>query len=384
MHRRTIAVAAAAVTGAFIAALLLAPGLVYDSFIWKYFVGPVVADAVGHPVSYHGVEAAPGYTVLSELVYGLFLLVAFYGMYRVFRRLDIEVDARFIAGTSPYIVLGATLRALEDSGLFQRPLAYLFISPVIYIQIGVYLAVGLAVGILAGRASRRSGRQIHAASLALLVAAYTAASLLLDGWIGAPLSPLLVAAFALAAVACYELLPHETTSGLFTVGLFLLLPTLYLVGRWMLGYQWSRIPGDVHMVILPLVAALAVGVTGLVYTLSRWQGWRPGTSMVNLALVFGHMIDGWVSYLAVVDPLGMGIGYQEKHPIPEMLMEHGGGIGYPLAKLGIVLGIVYALDVYLREELRGRKTLRGLIKLFVLVLGLSPGLRDLLRIGMGV
>lgn len=384
MHRRTIAVIAACAAGAFIAALLVAPELLYDKFIWKYFVGPVVADALDKEVVHHGVTAAPGYTLLSELVYGAFLLVAFYGMYRVLRRLDITVDASFIAAATPYIVLGATLRALEDSGLFQRPLAYLFISPIIYIQIGVYLAVGLAVGILAARVSRRNGRHILAASLAVLVAAYTAASLLLGGWCAAPLSPLLVVVAALAAVACYELLPHDMTSGLFSVGLFFLLPSLYLIGSWMLGSQWNSSPGEVHTAILPLVAALAVGITGLVYTLSRWLEWRPGTSMVNLALVFGHMVDGWVSYLAVVDPLGMGIGYQEKHPVPDLLMQHGAGIGYPLAKLGIVLGIIYALDVYLREELRGRQTLRGLIKLFVLVLGLSPGLRDLLRISMGV
>ena len=383
MHRHTIVIAGACIAAALAAGFILVPDLLYDRFIWKYFVGPVVADAVGEPVSHHGVEAAAGYTLLSELVYGLMLLVAFYGMYRVLRRLNIEVDARFIAGAMPYIVLGATLRTLEDSGLFQRPLTYLFISPVIYIQIGVYLALGLAIGILAGRTSRAKGRRVFIAALSMLTAGYTLTYLLLSGWMTAALSPLVVALSAIAAFICFELLPHDRIHGLFSSGLFFVLPSLYLIGRWTLGGQWSSY-SQVHLMVVPLVAVLATGITGLVYLASRWQGWQPGTDAVNLSLVFGHMVDGWVSYLAVVDPLGMGISYGEKHPLPLLLMEHGGGIAYPLAKLGIVLGIIYALDVYLREELAGRTTLTGLIKLFVLVLGLSPGLRDLLRILMGI
>jgi len=383
MHRRTVLIVAACIAAAFTAALLLAPGVVYDQFIWKYFVGPVVADAAGEPVSYHGVEASPGYTLLSELVYGLLLLVAFYGMYRVLRRLNITVDAAFIGAATPYVVLGATLRTLEDSGLFQEPFSYLYISPVIYIQVGVYVALGLLVGILAGRTTKAKGRRLFAAALAVLVAAFTVASVLLADWTAAGVPPPLLAGFALLAMACYLLLPHRVTSGLFSMGLFFLLPSLYLIGSWVLGDRWSSY-SQVNMAIVPLVVALAVGITGLVYMMSRWRQWTPGTDAVNLSLVFGHMVDGWVSYLAVVDPLDMGISYGEKHPLPLYLMEHAGGITYPLAKLALILAIVYGLDVYLHDELHDRPTLSGLIKFFVLVLGLSPGLRDLLRIIMGI
>ena len=107
-------------------------------------------------------------------------------------------------------------------------------------------------------------------------------------------------------------------------------------------------------------------------------------SGINLSLVFGHMIDAWTSYLAVVDPLGMGISYGEKHPIPLFLMEIGNGIAYPVAKLLVVIAIIFGTDVYLKEDLADRSTLTNLAKFFVLVLGLSPGLRDVLRIIMGI
>jgi len=42
------------------------------------------------------------------------------------------------------------------------------------------------------------------------------------------------------------------------------------------------------------------------------------------------------------------------------------------------------MDVYLKDELGEKPLLAGLIKFFILVLGLAPGLRDMLRIVMGI
>jgi len=85
-----------------------------------------------------------------------------------------------------------------------------------------------------------------------------------------------------------------------------------------------------------------------------------------------------------VNPLGMEISYGEKHPIPSFLMGHFYGLAYPLAKLAIIAGVIYAMDSYLKSELKEKPILSGLIKFFILVLGLAPGLRDMLRILMGI
>jgi len=37
-----------------------------------------------------------------------------------------------------------------------------------------------------------------------------------------------------------------------------------------------------------------------------------------------------------------------------------------------------------KEELKERLTLANLIKFFILILGIAPGLRDMLRIAMGI
>ncbi|HDS58957.1 MAG TPA: DUF63 family protein [Thermoplasmatales archaeon] len=375
-----VGVGAAALT----AALLVAPEVVYDRFIWKYFVGPVVADAVGRPVSHRGVEAVEGYTLLSEMVYGAILLAMFYLLYRVFRHFSIRPDLRFFVGASPFLLLGATLRVLEDSGLFSRPLAYLFISPLIYAQIGFYFAVGIAAGLLVQRKKNPGEqRRLLVLLLAGVAASYTLAHLMADRYLAISLHPLWMVAFATVALGAFYLWKNkDMVATLFSLGTMLVLPSLYFIAVWMAGERWGT-AGEVHLAVIPLVLVLTLaGVLG-VYALGRWRRLPWLTAGVNLSLVFGHLIDGWTSYLAVVDPLGMGISYGEKHPLPLFLMEAGNGIAYPLAKMAVALIIIYGTDVYLRQDLAERPILTGLIKFFVLILGLSPGLRDMLRILMG-
>ncbi|MBD3263345.1 hypothetical protein GF374_03120, partial [Candidatus Woesearchaeota archaeon] len=57
------------------------PTLFYDQWIWKYYWGPVVSDAAGHPVSWNGIVANEGYTLISELTYGIILIFALFAIY---------------------------------------------------------------------------------------------------------------------------------------------------------------------------------------------------------------------------------------------------------------------------------------------------------------
>jgi hypothetical protein len=47
---------------------LVLPSLFYDQFIWKYFWGPIVSDALEQQVSYNGIAAAPKFTLVSETI----------------------------------------------------------------------------------------------------------------------------------------------------------------------------------------------------------------------------------------------------------------------------------------------------------------------------
>ena len=129
-----------------LAGIVLMPSVFYDQWIWKYYWGPVVADASGGIAVYNGVEAREGYTILSEITYAIILVIALYAIYRLLKRLKITVDWRFTLALMPYILFGPISRVLEDSEFFGEPFVYWYISPLIYLQITIYALFFLILG----------------------------------------------------------------------------------------------------------------------------------------------------------------------------------------------------------------------------------------------
>ena len=118
---------------------------------------------------------------------------------------------------------------------------------------------------------------------------------------------------------------------------------------------------------------------------------RPGALLIfaagiNIALVFGHVMDGVATWVALEDPFGFGIPqYSEKHPFSEFLLRYWDGFLVPAAKLVMVLVVAWVLDRdILDDSKRDECNLVGLVKMAIFVLGFAPGLRDLLRLAMGV
>lgn len=72
-------------------------------------------------------------------------------------------------------------------------------------------------------------------------------------------------------------------------------------------------------------------------------------------------------------------GYAEQHVLPTYLIGMTGPwIMFPL-KLAVIIPIVYLLDKYCDDE-----EIRKFLLIAILVLGLAPGLRDTLRLAVGV
>jgi uncharacterized membrane protein len=53
-------------------------------------------------------------------------------------------------------------------------------------------------------------------------------------------------------------------------------------------------------------------------------------------------------------------------------------------KLALACAIVYIMDISFKEELKTYPILKELIKIIVIILGLAPGIRDMLRTAMGI
>lgn len=111
---------------------------------------------------------------------------------------------------------------------------------------------------------------------------------------------------------------------------------------------------------------------------------------INLIMLFGQASDG------LMTSLGIDVfNYQEKHVLPSFLINLVDGLGLPPPlgdfpttlvmvplKILIVLAVVWLIDVASVEEAGRRQNLIGLVKLAIVMVGLSPGVRDAVRLAM--
>jgi uncharacterized membrane protein len=104
----------------------------------------------------------------------------------------------------------------------------------------------------------------------------------------------------------------------------------------------------------------------------------------NLALIMGHMIDGVTTYVSIYDPLKMGLPlYSEKHPASDLILNVWPPL-FPIVKFLLIILIIYVLDVLYKEELKNHRQMVNILKTVIFILGFAPGVRDLLRVMMGV
>ena len=95
----------------------------------------------------------------------------------------------------------------------------------------------------------------------------------------------------------------------------------------------------------------------------------------NIFLILVHMFDATTTFVAL-----QFFSYWEQHVVPSFVINVLGPVSMFLLKLPIVVLVLYLLDKEMQKDLQKR----DMIKLAILVLGLGPGLRNLLRLVMGV
>ncbi|MBU5557501.1 MAG: DUF63 family protein [Candidatus Aenigmatarchaeota archaeon] len=89
------------------------------------------------------------YTPAGTLTYGLILVVAVAGLYKLLQKLHIKIDRNFFLGLLPFIIYGGWTRALHDHGLgIYGSGAWWWCSPPIYFLIAGVALASLFAGIL--------------------------------------------------------------------------------------------------------------------------------------------------------------------------------------------------------------------------------------------
>ena len=269
-----------------------------------------------------GIINDSSYNPVDTATYAILLGISIFGVLKLLEKLDIEIDTAFIASVTPYVLAGSSLRVLEDSNVFVPPLKYLFITPIIYFFMFAVTVSVLALAITLEKKGKIKDYHLF---------------------------------FALGGVVWT----------VFNVAILLVV-------------------GDVRNA-MPATAIVffAAVVTYIVYLVSKKLDFSLLTSKLNISILFAHMLDASSTFV------GMDfLGYYEKHVVPTFFINLAGNITdhpsivmYPL-KLLIFIPVLYMLDNKFDNEKEGK--LIALMKLTILVLGLSPAIRNTLRILMGV
>ncbi|MFW5918012.1 MAG: DUF63 family protein [Haloferacaceae archaeon] len=348
---------------------------VWDGFIWRYFWGPVYADAYdagcaikdGGDVLLGGdgyaencqiavqqghIVAEPGYTLVSEagyMIVGLFFLI---GVYLLLKNLDISLDREFFYALFPFMLFGGALRVVEDATdaavnagvepVVSYPLNTLFISPVIY-----FTVFGIAIGALLASLRLADRGVVSSAERSL-------------GVIGG--------------------VAFGVTFAYLTI----------------LGLTVEHVDFFPHVLVI-VVGGATVAAYGVYWLADRFAPEiNSGTGYVGLVVLWAHAIDGVANVLITdwADLLRLPVSYYPKHPANEIIMNvteallpaaifEAIGSAWPflIVKLAVALGIVWLFDEAFIEE---NPRYSYVLLVGVVAVGLGPGSRDMLRAAFGI
>ena len=269
----------------------------------------------------NGIVNDASYNPVDTVTYAILLGISLFGVYKLLVKLKVEVDTSFIIAVTPYILAGSSLRVLEDSGVFSPPIKYLFITPIIYF---VIFAVTISILSLAIAIERKG--------------------IIKDYHI-----------FFCAGGVAWTLVN---------------IVSLIVLGKVQ------------HLEYAAAILVLGLVSTGAVYLVSSKLNFTLLTNKLNISILFTHLLDASSTYV------GMDwLGYYEKHVVPTFFIDIAGNfidhpalVMYPL-KLLVFIPVFYMLDSQFDDK---DKKFIPLMKLVIIVLGLSPAVRNTLRILMGV
>lgn len=97
-------------------------------------------------------------------------------------------------------------------------------------------------------------------------------------------------------------------------------------------------------------------------------------SKTNQAILGAHLLDAAATFISL-----SLYGYREQHVLPRFVFQFADPVSFFLLKIAVVLPVLWVLDTYSDD-----KNFRNFLKIVVFILGAAPGLRDLIRLMVGV
>jgi uncharacterized membrane protein len=207
-----------------------------------------------------------------------------------------------------------------------------------------------------------------------LLRALEDASIVGGAWFKTPLLYVLVFVIAIVtlivAVAIERLYKYKYQNLWFTVGTAIVIFGFAYV-RVVDLFSFGVIAGITLFCIFATIAIKKFAMLKKIKSISSFL------SKENLLLLNTHMFDASTTFTAI-----QFFPYFEQHVVPNFLIGLFGPIVMFPLKLIVVSVVLYVLDRGLTKRQDIEK--KNFIKLLILILGLAPGLRNLLRLVMGV
>ncbi len=256
------------------------------------------------------------YNVVDTLTYAAILVVAIYLIYRWMKRTNMTLDAAFVLATLPFVVLGGLLRVVQDTGMIEGDLQFLLVTPLIYFVLGIFTIVTLVIAKLLEHKG--------------LVRSY---------------------------------IPVYGGTGI---------AGCLVVGAILLAFGFAN---EIHPEVFLAIMGMAIATSAALYAVMRYGlKWAYVVNPLYLALIFGQLLDASAtSYGIDLHPLN----YTEVHVVGGNLIALTGTafVMFPL-KLAVLFPAIWILEMYRKEE---SGILWHLVILAMIVVGLAPGIRDMVR-----
>lgn len=193
-------------------------------FIYTYYIDPIKYDLGYNPVN----------TITWAIILGFVIFVIF----KILNKLEIRADWEFTKAILPYIVVGSTLRVMEDAELFKPPLTYVFTTPPIYVLMFIVTILLLIISI-----------RLHKSGY-------------IENW---------KRSFAIAGIVW----------SLINLGVLLLSGSLVNPG------------------ILIIVFLLGTGITLIFYCIFKKTGYTQFNNQVNITILWAHLLDASSTFIGV-------------------------------------------------------------------------------------
>lgn len=264
------------------------------------------------------IRLGQSYNVVDTLTYAIILICAVFLIYRWLKRSGIAIDQAFVLATLPYVVLGGLLRVVQDTGMIRSDLQFLLVTPLIFFVVFFYTTAVLFV-------SRFIAQQGLVKNFLHLYCA-------------AGVATALTIALVLAA--------YGTTT--------------------------TRI----DLFILYIIPLMAVTATAVIWAFMRAVlGWRYVSNPLYVTLISGHMLDASATSYGI--DLHPALHYVEQHVVGSNLIQWTGTafVMFPL-KLVVLFPAIYVLELYRKEA---DPDFWHLVVLAMIIVGLAPGIRDMVR-----